>query len=51
MRHTWASIAIIVIWIASAILITSGVLPDPETFFGFLMVITVLLSYIGLRHA
>lgn len=49
MRYTWTSIAIIVIWITAAVLITSGRLPDPETFFGFLMAVTVFLSYIGFR--
>jgi len=51
MRYTWTSIAIIIIWITAAILMTSDKLPDPEAFFGFLMVVTVFLSYIGLRSA
>ncbi|MBI2045958.1 MAG: hypothetical protein HYT28_00855 [Parcubacteria group bacterium] len=49
MRYTWTSVAIIVIWVTAAVLMTSDRLPNPEAFFGFLMAVTVFLSYIGFR--
>lgn len=51
MRYTWTSVAIIVIWISASILIVRGNLPNPETFFLYLMGVTVILAAIGFRSA
>jgi hypothetical protein len=49
MRYTWTSVAILVIWISATFLMVSDKLPDPSIFFTYVMGITVVLAYIGLR--
>ncbi len=51
MRYTWTSVAIIVIWISASILLIRAPLPSPETFFLYLMGVTVILAAIGFRSA
>jgi len=51
MRYTWTSVAIIIIWISAAILMTRVNLPSPEIFFMYLMGVTVILAAIGFRSA
>jgi hypothetical protein len=49
MRYVWTTVAILIIWISSSILMVYAPLPDPELFFLFLMAVTVVLSYIGFK--
>ncbi|MBI4691969.1 MAG: hypothetical protein HY773_00785 [Candidatus Terrybacteria bacterium] len=51
MRYAWVSLAILAIWISTVFLMVSNRLPNPESFFLFIMITTVALSYIGFRSA
>jgi len=51
MRYAWVSLAILAIWISTLFLMISNRLSSPESFFLFIMVTTIILSYIGFRSA
>jgi len=47
MRYTWVSLAILAIWICTLLLMVSNRLSSPDSFFLFVMITTIALSYIG----
>ncbi|MCX6731854.1 MAG: hypothetical protein NTX55_02620 [Candidatus Parcubacteria bacterium] len=51
MRYTWVSLAILAIWISTLLLMVSNRLSSPESFFLFVMITTIVLSYIGFRSS
>ena len=51
MRYAWVSFAIVVLWISSTIIIVSDKLVNPNNFYIFIVLTTVVVSYIGFKSA
>ncbi len=51
MRYAWVSLAVLAIWISSILLLVSDRITNPEAFFFFVMVTTIVLTYIGFKSA
>jgi hypothetical protein len=51
MRYAWVSFAIVALWISSIILIMSDKLVNPNNFYIFLVLTTVIVSYVGFKSA
>lgn len=51
MRYAWVSLATLAIWVSAIFLLVSDRITNPEVFFLFVMVTTIVLSYIGFKTA
>ncbi|MBU3925778.1 hypothetical protein KJ763_01250 [Patescibacteria group bacterium] len=51
MRYTWVTISILVIWITASLLVMYSRVPNPEMFFLFTVVATVILAGVGYKSA
>ncbi|MBU2263104.1 hypothetical protein KJ750_00365 [Patescibacteria group bacterium] len=51
MRYTWVTIAILAIWIAASVLVVYSRITNPETFFLFTVLATVIIASVGFKSA
>lgn len=49
MRYAWVSLAVVALWLSAIALILSDRLANPNNFYVFTVLTTVVIAYIGFR--